>query len=174
MSQEPPAHRRLAENEVIARKQNRDVEKGFKHIRALTKKEGHDSFIKDDDTSLHFHCECSNRTCDARIVIPPSEYNALHEANDQFIVVPGHEMPEIEYVIARHPAYNIIRKYFEPPAEAEPGASQTAAQPQAAPPADPGTAKETATQLQMPSTTPAQGPPTTSKTPPTPPEQQPK
>jgi hypothetical protein len=123
MQEESSAHRRLAENEVASRQRNREVEEGFDSIRALEHEEGHATFINRNDEPLHFHCECSADECNERIVIPPSEYNALHKVNNQFIVAPGHERADIERVIEKRSQYYIIEKYHEPPKTAKPNAS---------------------------------------------------
>jgi hypothetical protein len=119
MHREPQAHRRLAENEVIFRQHNRSIKEGLESIRAMAQEEGQQLLITESDTPLHFYCECSNEKCTKRIIIPPSEYNALHKVNNQFIVVPGHEVADIERVVESHGPYNVIQKYFEPPQQAD-------------------------------------------------------
>ena len=113
------SERRLAENEVFFREQNESIEKGFENIRRLTASEGHDSFLNDDDTELHFFCECSNVECRLRIQVRPSDYNQIHVERDQFIVLPGHELLAVEQVVGKHEGYYVVRKMITPPATAK-------------------------------------------------------
>jgi hypothetical protein len=45
------------------------------------------------------------------------EYEAIRAEPTCFVVVPGHERPEIERVVERHPAYLIVEKRQEDAAE---------------------------------------------------------
>ena len=45
------------------------------------------------------------------------EYEALRAKATRFAVAPGHEIPDIERVVARHPSYFVVEK--EDPAAEE-------------------------------------------------------
>jgi hypothetical protein len=51
--------------------------------------------------SLPFHCECGSRGCVETIEIPPARYESIVQERYHFVVIPGHEEPRIERVVAR-------------------------------------------------------------------------
>jgi hypothetical protein len=62
---------------------------------------------------LRFHCECSTRGCVDRVALAKPEYEHVRANADHFLVVPGHETPEIELVVERFPGYLIVAKIGE-------------------------------------------------------------
>jgi hypothetical protein len=60
--------------------------------------------------NLTFVCECSDRGCDERIVLSASEYEQIRESPNRFIVVPGHEIPEIERIVEERGAFDVVEK----------------------------------------------------------------
>jgi hypothetical protein len=94
----------LVENEVIFRSVNKDVA----------------TFINDDpelsgeDTAL-FYCECSKPECLEKIKLTAKEYGELHQSNKHFVILIGHEHPEVEKVIEKTKNYEVVEKYFKPP-----------------------------------------------------------
>lgn len=57
-----------------------------------------------------FICECSETTCLANVILPLAEYERIHDGPARFFVVPGHERPELETVVERHPDYVVVQK----------------------------------------------------------------
>jgi hypothetical protein len=57
-----------------------------------------------------FVCECSNVDCADRIELSRSEYEHIRSRHTFFVVVPGHELPEIERVVERADGYAIVEK----------------------------------------------------------------
>ena len=55
-------------------------------------------------------CECGDLGCSDRIHITNRAYSALRSESHQFAVVPGHEIPDVETVIADESAYYVVRK----------------------------------------------------------------
>ncbi|HZB23700.1 MAG TPA: hypothetical protein VE444_07620 [Gaiellaceae bacterium] len=55
-------------------------------------------------------CECGAATCTERIAMDPSAYEELRSDANLFAVVPGHEVPDVEYVVAQRDVYDVIRK----------------------------------------------------------------
>jgi len=55
-------------------------------------------------------CECSDPGCMELLPLAPEEYRQVREAGN-FVVLNGHETPEIERVVARHNGYLIVEKY---------------------------------------------------------------
>jgi len=55
-------------------------------------------------------CECGRRDCMERFPITNEEYRELRSDGLQFAVVPGHELPDVERVIATRGGYLIVVK----------------------------------------------------------------
>ena len=108
--------RRLAENEVYFRKVNEQVEAQLASIKDLATEEGKQHHIYDDASTLfHFYCECSDENCRKRIAISLNDYNTHHKQNDQFIIIPGHEVPIIEKVVHKRIDFWTVRKIIPVP-----------------------------------------------------------
>ena len=57
-----------------------------------------------------FLCECGLRGCMAPIEMSGDALRRLHEHPDTFVVLSGHELPDVETVIERRNGYAIVRK----------------------------------------------------------------
>jgi predicted NBD/HSP70 family sugar kinase len=91
---------RLALNEALFREVNeRVVEVATHFIEVETKGE-----------AVEFTCECGRRDCLERIAMTVAEYQAIRAEPTRFAVLPGHELPEIESVVERHPKYLVVEK----------------------------------------------------------------
>jgi hypothetical protein len=55
-------------------------------------------------------CECANATCAERISFTLREYEELRAEPDRFVIAPGHEVPDVEDVIATGDGWHIVRK----------------------------------------------------------------
>jgi hypothetical protein len=55
-------------------------------------------------------CECGDLNCTERIHVTRAAYSALRSESHQFAVVPGHEIPDVETVIADEGTYQVVRK----------------------------------------------------------------
>ena len=66
---------------------------------------------------VSFVCECDAADCAASIELTLAEYEAIRAEPTRFVVVPGHERPEIESVVERHAAYLVVEKREEDAAE---------------------------------------------------------
>ena len=60
-----------------------------------------------------FVCECGSSVCAATIVLTVGEYEQVRSDPAQFMVVSGHETPDVEVVVARHEGYDVVRKYAD-------------------------------------------------------------
>jgi hypothetical protein len=58
-------------------------------------------------------CECADAGCCQRLPITVSEYETIRRSPTLFIVAPGHELPDIETVVARRKAYEIVTRRAE-------------------------------------------------------------
>jgi hypothetical protein len=66
--------------------------------------------------TVNFSCECGDGACVEKMAMSVGEYEAVRAEATQFAVVPGHEVPDIERVVARHPNYFVVQKQ-DPDAE---------------------------------------------------------
>ena len=63
-----------------------------------------------DGAPLDLVCECGDRNCTARIRVEHEDYERARAQPRQFLVHPGHEMPEVETVIQKREGYDLIQK----------------------------------------------------------------
>jgi hypothetical protein len=55
-------------------------------------------------------CECSVAGCADSLEITPAEYEAVRAVGTRFVVVPGHELPAIERVVAGSDRFRVVEK----------------------------------------------------------------
>ena len=55
-------------------------------------------------------CECGDAGCVAQIRIASDAYERVRAGTTLFIVVPGHDMAEIEEIVDKQDAYHVVRK----------------------------------------------------------------
>ena len=89
---------RLARNESLFRDLNEQVELVAKPLDS----DGH---------FFAFFCECSNIDCTLSMPMSLADYEGVRADPTNFVVAPGHELPEIEEVIRRTPDFQIVRKH---------------------------------------------------------------
>lgn len=92
---------RLARNETLFREVNERIEQAVSAVGRA------------DDHVYEFLCECSNSDCTLLLPLTIAEYEVARSEPHQFIVAPGHELPEIENVVARRPGYQLVTKHGE-------------------------------------------------------------
>ena len=97
-----PRARRMRENEELMEELNRRMEQTLEEIR-----EEQDD---DPDAPIAFLCECSHLDCRERIQLEPSRFDRIHRDADVFILVPGHEIPEVERIVDQERDFLIVRK----------------------------------------------------------------
>jgi len=95
--------RRLGENEILYREVN-------ERVRELNEQFGVDDRIE-------FVCECARLDCSERVGLSKAEYEQIRADGARFAVVPGHEDPTIEHVVARNERFFTIEKDEGGPAE---------------------------------------------------------
>jgi hypothetical protein len=59
---------------------------------------------------LDLICECGKADCVQRISMPRAEYEELRSDPHQFALYPGHEISDVEIVVARRKGYDIVVK----------------------------------------------------------------
>lgn len=97
-----PSPRRLRENEETMERINERIDERTEEIR--------DEDDLEADAPVGFFCECSDLGCTARVPLAPSVFRRIHEDPEQFVLVPGHELLDIERVIDRADGYVVVRK----------------------------------------------------------------
>lgn len=115
----PTDERRMAENEVMFREYNENTKKRFDELAEIAREEKDPLLLVNASLPLHFNCECSNENCRERIMLKPSTYEEIHKKRDHFIVLKGHEIPEIEKTINEGRDYLVVQKHMDPPETAE-------------------------------------------------------
>jgi hypothetical protein len=89
--------RRLAENQALFREINERIE-------ASAETQG------SDQHAYEFVCECSSLECFERFELTLTEYGRVRDRLQRFIVLSGHEEPEVEDVVERRGAVVIVEK----------------------------------------------------------------
>ena len=57
-----------------------------------------------------FVCECGRIGCSETVELSISEYETVRSGFERFLVVPGHELEEIEDVVERYEQYLVVAK----------------------------------------------------------------
>jgi hypothetical protein len=62
-----------------------------------------------DATELYF-CECADPECRRKVSLHEADYERVRSNSEHFVVVPGHEVVDIETVIESHEAWVLVEK----------------------------------------------------------------
>jgi hypothetical protein len=88
--------RRVGRNESLFRQVNEEIESlnaGF-----------------GKPTTMSVICECGDGQCMERIEIPLVDYERVRGDSRSYVIVPGHEIPDLESVVERAHMWVIVRK----------------------------------------------------------------
>jgi hypothetical protein len=88
--------RRAGANEATIRDVNEGIERG--------------QWPGEEDTPVGFRCECAHLGCNQLIELSVREYEEIRAHPRRFVVVSGHESPDVEKVIEAGPRYVIVEK----------------------------------------------------------------
>lgn len=55
-------------------------------------------------------CECGDTACMNRITMEQRDYESVRSNGAQFVVVPGHEIVDVESVVETKPTYYVVQK----------------------------------------------------------------
>lgn len=88
--------RRAAANEATIRDVNEGIERG--------------QWPGDEDTPVGFRCECARLGCNRLVELTVREYEEIRSHPRRFVLLPGHEIPDVETVVATAPGYVIVEK----------------------------------------------------------------
>jgi hypothetical protein len=90
---------RLARNEALFRGVNESITRG--------------QWPGDEDAPVAYRCECARLGCNELILLTPRTYAEVRSAGRRFVVAPGHELPELETIVAVGPGYKMVEKRDE-------------------------------------------------------------
>ena len=96
---------RLSANESVFREINESIERG--------------QWPGEEHTLIGFRCECARLGCNELLELSVHAYESVRSNPRRFIVLPGHERPEVEDVVARMPGYLIVEKVAQAGERAE-------------------------------------------------------
>ena len=95
----------MAANEGLARRINEAIEGG--------------QWPGEHGERTAYRCECAQLDCKRTVELTPAEYEQVRAHPQRFLVLPGHERPEVETVIEATPAYVVVEKGGDAGAVAE-------------------------------------------------------
>ncbi len=87
---------RIARNEALFRDVNEAIERG--------------RWQGEEDSLTAFRCECGRLGCTDLIELTPREYEQIRTDPRLFALANGHQMPEVEEIVERHPRYLVVQK----------------------------------------------------------------
>jgi hypothetical protein len=87
---------RLAGNEAFFRKVNEAIKRG--------------QWPGEETAPIAFRCECARMGCNQLIVLTLADYERVRADAERFMVLPGHELPELERVVETWPGYVVVLK----------------------------------------------------------------
>lgn len=97
--------RRLAANEDTFREINEGIARG--------------QWPGEERAQVSFRCECARLGCNLLIELTLPEYVRVRDHPRRFVVSPGHQIPEVEAVVASGENYLVVEKRDEAGGEAE-------------------------------------------------------
>lgn len=94
---------RFAKNEALFRDVN-------ERVREIDERQG---LATGTETLWDFLCECAHAGCTQSVSLTLQEYERARSSPVFFVLVPGHERPEIERVIEGNERYVLVEKHPE-------------------------------------------------------------
>ncbi len=88
--------RRLARNEDMFRDVNEGIVRG--------------QWPGDQASPIGFRCECARLGCNVLVALTLAEYERVRASPRSFVIVHGHELPEVEVVVERGAHYSVVEK----------------------------------------------------------------
>lgn len=96
---ESEEQRRVARNEALFRETNEAIERG--------------QWRDDARKQIRFRCECSRLDCGEAVEATLAEYEHVRSFPRRFLVLAGHELPEVETVVSGTDRYVVVEKKGE-------------------------------------------------------------
>ena len=89
--------RRIGLNEAVFREANERIEELNRSFATLT-------------DELVLVCECGYGDCTEKIAMSIAEYEELRADSSHFAIVHGHDIADVEQVVAEREGYDVVRK----------------------------------------------------------------
>lgn len=102
--------RHMAENQVAFRHINERVPKGFEELLKLAEEENQRYLVELPTGFLYFICECSDEDCRLKVRLTLKTFQRIHKRPDRFFVAKGHDVPDIEDIVAKSREYDVVVK----------------------------------------------------------------
>jgi SpoU rRNA methylase family enzyme len=67
--------------------------------------------LRPDEMLIDFACECSDTDCTASLTLSIEEYESVRRFPTHFLVMPGHELDEVERVAEQNERYAVVEKF---------------------------------------------------------------
>jgi hypothetical protein len=96
--------RRIGENEALYRSINEKIEDLNASFGMVAE-------------SMAVVCECGQLECTQQIELPIPTYERVRSDPTLFVVLPGHELPDVETVVEKDSDFHVVRKDPGGPAE---------------------------------------------------------
>lgn len=96
--------RRIGENEALYRSINEKIEDLNASFGMVAE-------------SMAVVCECGQLECTEQLDLDIPTYERVRSEPALFVVIPGHEIPDVESIVESHKGFHIIRKDAGGPAE---------------------------------------------------------
>lgn len=97
--------RRVAANESAFREVNEAIERGL--------------WPGEEGSLVAFRCECASLDCAQLLELTLEEYERVRAESRRFLLVRGHELPDVETVVQIHERYVVVEKRAVAGEEAE-------------------------------------------------------
>jgi hypothetical protein len=97
--------RRLVPTESVFREVNEGIERG--------------QWPGEDGDLVRFRCECARLGCNLLLELTLTEYEHVRAHSRRFLMIDGHQVPELEEVVERRPGYVVVHKLDEAGEKAE-------------------------------------------------------
>ena len=94
---------RMARNEAASREINEKIHEAYQGEPAANR--------------IDIVCECARMTCDAAIDITLDEYEDAREDARHFVIVPGHFVGDIEWIVFENDRFAVVAKREGVPAD---------------------------------------------------------
>jgi hypothetical protein len=89
---------RVAKNEALFRQVNERIEEVNESL--------------DAEEPSDFLCECGDENCTSPVSLTLAEYEQVRSNPTHFIIAPGHEVVDVERVIARTERFSVVEKFI--------------------------------------------------------------
>ena len=87
---------RLAINEALFRNVNEGIRRGRRDPAGAA--------------TLAIRCECGTLGCNRLFDVPLAVYEAVRAHPQRFLLLEGHDVPEVEAVVEHHPGFDVVQK----------------------------------------------------------------